>query len=55
MRVDIANVVLGINQNNVVTENGSYMLNNGILVLVPEDVEAYINGNLKFIELNESI
>ncbi len=30
------------------TENGSYILPNGIIVLVPEDEEAYLNGTLVF-------
>ena len=30
------------------TENGSYILPSGIIVLVPEDEEAYLNGTLKF-------
>ena len=30
------------------TENGSYILSNGIIVLVDEDVDAYMNGNLTF-------
>ena len=31
------------------TENGSYIMPNGIIVLMDEDVEAYINGTLEFI------
>ena len=31
-----------------VTLNGSYILPNGIIVLVDEDVEAYLNGTLVF-------
>ncbi len=34
----------------VCTENGSYCLPNGILVLVGDDVEAFQNGTLGFIE-----
>ncbi len=30
------------------TENGSYILPNGIIVLVPDDEEAYFNGTLEF-------
>ena len=30
------------------TENGSYILPNGIIVLVPEDEEAFFNGTLEF-------
>ena len=31
-----------------VTINGSYILPNGIIVLVDEDIEAYLNGTLVF-------
>ena len=31
-----------------VTLNGSYILPNGIIVLVDEDIEAYFNGTLVF-------
>ena len=31
-----------------VTVNGSYILPNGIIVLVDEDIEAYENGTLVF-------
>ena len=30
------------------TENGSYILPSGVIVLVPEDEEAYLNGTLEF-------
>ncbi|MBQ7828700.1 MAG: hypothetical protein IJ345_00305 [Clostridia bacterium] len=30
------------------TENGSYILPNGIIVLVEEDIEAYMDGSLVF-------
>ena len=29
-----------------ISENGSYMLSNGIIVLAEEDVQDYLNGNL---------
>lgn len=34
------------------TSNGSYILPNGVVVLVDEDFEAYINGTLVFAHLN---
>ena len=33
--------------------NGSYILPNGIVVLVDEDVEAYFAGTLRFYKKNE--
>lgn len=36
-----------------VTVNGSYILANGIVVLVDEDVEAYMNGTLQFYNSND--
>ena len=36
-----------------VTENGSYILSNGVLVLVVEDVEKYMLGTLQFNEEKE--
>ncbi len=33
--------------------NGSYILPNGIIVLVDEDVEAYFNGTLVFYDRDE--
>ncbi len=35
------------------TENGSYILLSGIIVLMDEDIEAYMNGTLEFIYPNE--
>lgn len=35
------------------TVNGSYLLPNGIAVLVDEDVEAYLNGTLAFYESDD--
>ena len=32
----------------MVTPNGSYIMSSGIIVLVEEDVEAYLNGTLVF-------
>lgn len=31
-----------------ITNAGSYILPNGIIVLVNEDIEAYLNGTLEF-------
>ena len=36
-----------------VTANGSYILPNGIIVLVDEDIEAYLNGTLVFYDKND--
>ena len=36
-----------------VTLNGSYILPSGIIVLVEEDVEAYLNGTLVFYDKND--
>ena len=33
---------------NMVTANGSYIMPNGVIVLVDEDIEAYLNGTLVF-------
>ena len=38
-----------------VTENGSYILPNGVIVLVSEDIEAYFNGELIFYDLKEQL
>lgn len=35
-----------------VTDNGSYILPNGIVVLVDDDIQAYIDGTLKFYDKN---
>ena len=35
--------------------NGSYILPNGVIVLVDDDFEDYINGTLVFIYLNDGI
>ena len=41
------------NSNRLITENESYILDNGIIVLVDEDIEKYINGTLVFFEENK--
>ena len=40
--------VPGLNSITQVTPNGSYILPNGIIVLVDEDIETYLNGTLVF-------
>lgn len=40
---------------NIITENGSYILPNGIIVLVEEDIEAYLNGTLIFYDEDETL
>ncbi len=37
------------------TENGSFILPNGIIVLVETDIESYINGTLEFYNRKESL
>ncbi len=34
--------------NQMVTENGSYIMSNGVYVIVEEDLEAFLNGTLVF-------
>ena len=34
------------------TINGSYILPNGVIVLADADIDAYLNGTLSFIHLN---
>ena len=36
-----------------ISDNGSYVLSNGVVVLVDEDVEAFLNGTLEFNTYNE--
>lgn len=35
------------------TPNGSYILPNGIIVLVDEDIEAYLSGTLVFYDKDD--
>lgn len=42
-----------VNAADYVTENGSYILPNGITVLAEADVEAYLNGTLRFYRQGE--
>lgn len=51
--VDIGFVVPESNAVDYVTENGSYILPNGITVLAEADVEAYLNGTLRFYRQGE--
>ena len=48
-------IVLGFNSSSVirVTINGSYILPSGIIVLVDEDLNAYLNGTLLFCDKDE--
>ena len=48
-RLDLNSDIAGIIRSgyNIVTENGSYILPSGVIVLVDADVEAYINGTLQ--------
>ena len=50
LRYDVATG--GIN-NRKVSINGSYILPNGIIVLVDEDLEAFFNGSLVFYDKND--
>ena len=45
---------LSINRS-IVTENGSFILPSGIIVLVEEDIEAYLNGTLIFYDEGETL
>ncbi len=38
---------------NYVTANGSYIMENGCIVLVASDVESYFNGTLVFYNANQ--
>ena len=38
-----------------VTDNGSYKLSNGIIILVEEDIQAYKEGTLVFDDANSEI
>ena len=43
------------NQLIYITENGSYILSNGIIVLIDEDIKAYFDGTLVFHKKDEEI
>ena len=53
----IANIGFIEIQNNIVmiSDNGSYILSNGIVVLVDSDIESYLNNTLVFRNPNEDI
>ena len=53
----IANIGFIEIQNNIVmiSDNGSYVLSNGIVVLVDSDIESYLNNTLVFRNPNEDI
>lgn len=38
-----------------VTENGSYILPSGVIVLASEDIEAYFSGELIFYDFKEQL
>lgn len=44
-----------IKSSRFVTRNGSYILPNGIIVLVDEDIEAFMNGTLVFYNKDEAV
>ena len=39
----------------MISDNGSYVLSNGIVVLVDSDIESYLNNTLVFRKPNEDI
>ena len=39
----------------MVSLNGSYIMPNGIIILVDEDIDAYLNGDLIFYDPNENV
>lgn len=54
----INNGFVGINSTiayKAVTNNGSYILENGIIVLVEDDLQSYLDGTLIFNDVNSSI
>ena len=53
LNLNISNPAIFMGIINQITINGSYILPNGIVVLVDEDVEAYLNGTLTFYNPNE--
>ena len=55
-KVDMGFIIVdSIKSCKFVTRNGSYILPNGVIVLVDEDVEAYINGTLLFYNKDEEV
>lgn len=56
--VDLDNNLVIIMPNNMIVKissNGSYILANGIIVLVEEDIEAYENGTLIFYDKSSEV
>lgn len=53
--VNNPNLELMSNQVIYITENGSYILSNGIIVLIDEDIKAYFDGTLVFHKKDEEI
>ena len=53
--IDLDNSIVGVVPNNIakLSLNGSYILPNGIVVLVDADIEAYENGTLVFYDKND--
>lgn len=45
--------VTPFNSNQMVTDNGNYILPNGIYIIVQEDLETYLNGALIFHPYNQ--
>lgn len=54
-QAELGFIQMGINSNQVtkVTLNGSFILPNGVIVLVDEDLEDYLNGTLVFYNKNQ--
>ncbi|MDE7385486.1 MAG: hypothetical protein K2M84_06995, partial [Anaeroplasmataceae bacterium] len=47
--------ITSANKADYVTENGSFILPNGVVVLVDEDIEAYLDGSLEFIKIKNDL
>ena len=48
-------IVGPLNKGNLRTINGSYVSTKGIVMLVDEDIESYLNGTLEFYSNNEEL
>ena len=49
-------VITSTNSNKIyLTNKGSYILSNGLIVLVDEDIDSYINGNLVFYKKKDNV
>ena len=53
LNLDIDNAIIQPFNISKVSINGSYILTNGIVVLVDEDIEAYMNGTLQFYDRDD--